>query len=222
MVAATFAWAIQRGLVSTNPARGIRLPRRPAVERFLSVPEARRLLAALTALEEEGGLDLKHAVAIRLLLLTGARKTEIVGLKWAEVDFGRRCFVLPPERSKTGGRVGSRRIHFGDEVMAQLLRLERTGPYVFPAVKGNSGHFTCMQKAWGKARDRAGLGPMRVHDLRHSFASFAVQNGEGIALIRDALGHTTLRMTERYLHMAEGAGRDFAQRASKGIMDLAA
>lgn len=222
VLAATYAWAIQRELVAANPAKGIRLPRRPAKERYLSVPEARRFLLTLDALEKEGGLDVKHAVALRLLLLTGARKTEIVGLRWSEVDFGRRCFTLPPERSKTGGSVGSRRIHFGDEAMAQLVKLQRTGPYVFPAAKGTSGHFTCIQKAWCKTRDRAGLGTMRIHDLRHSFASFAVQNGEGIALIRDALGHTTLRMTERYLHLADGAGRDFAQRASKGIMELAA
>ena len=222
VLAATYAWAIQRELVAVNPAKGIRLPRRPGKERFLSVNEARRLLLALDALEKEGGLDVKHAVAIRLLLLTGARKTEIVGLKWSEVDFGRRCFTLPPERSKTGGSVGSRRIHFGDEAMAQLIKLRRDGLYVFPAAKGTSGHFTCIQKAWCKTRDRAGLGAMRIHDLRHSFASFAVQNGEGIALIRDALGHTTLRMTERYLQLADGAGRDFAKRASKGIMDLAA
>lgn len=220
-LAAAYAWAVKSDLVSSNPVKGLKLPRRASKERFLSVEEGARLFVALEQLEAENAIRGNHADAIRLLLLTGARKSEIVALQWAEIDFGRKCLVLAPERSKTGNRVGDRRIYLGDAALAILARTPRTSAYVFPAAKGNSRHFTSIWGVWQKVRDRAVLGSMRIHDLRHSFASFAVQNGESIALIRDALGHTTLRMTERYLHLGDQSGRDFAERNSKSILDNA-
>ena len=88
----------------------------------------------------------------------------------------------------------------------------RLGDHVFPAAKGGGGHFTGLHKSWTNVREAAGLGGMRIHDLRHSFASFAMDNGENIVAIGRALGHADMRTTQRYLHLRDQEITDLAER----------
>jgi integrase len=216
---AMFNWGAERGLVASNPAARIKLAVRPAKERFLSQIEAAKLLATLTAMVKAKKADAAHADAIRLLLLTGARKSEIVGLRWDEIDFGRTRIELPPERTKAGGKTGERRIPLSPAAMTILAarRPEEAEGLVFPASRGE-GATTGLQKTWEAVRLEAELVDLRLHDLRHSYASFAVADGASLALIAKALGHSTTRVTERYAHLSFDPVQALADRTGKRLM----
>lgn len=119
---AMLGWGIQNDLAADNPARGISLPKRASVERFLSEAEATRLGRTIAELEETNEINPAHGDAMRLLLLTGARKTEITDLKWTEVDLDRRRINLPPERTKAGGKTGQRRIPLSEPAIDILVK----------------------------------------------------------------------------------------------------
>jgi integrase len=199
-VAAMFAWAIDQDLMATNPAKGVRLPRAAARERFLSQAEATHLLGVLARMEAARKVHPRFASALKLLLFTGARKTEILALRWSEIDWAARRIVLPPNRSKTGAKIGERRIPLSDAALEVLRAVPRTADFVFPGGRRSTNHATGLQKVWSEIRTAAGFPSLRVHDLRHSFASLALANNENLYLISRVLGHTTTRMTERYLH----------------------
>ena len=214
---AMFSWAIEEGYMKPpNPCGGVKLPKRLEVERFLSLKEALSLLTALDELEAEGEVSARHAAIFRLLLLTGARRTEIAGLRWSEVNFDRSCLILPPARSKSGEKSGERRITLNASAVEILKGLEKTkgaARYVFPAIKGKSGHTTAEGKIWReKVLPRAKLPGVRIHDLRHSFASFALADGASLALIGKALGHASSRTTERYAKLADDPLRAMAEK----------
>ena len=217
---AMFSWAIEQGhMTGPNPCSGVKLAARPSVERFLSNEQATALLKALAELEEAGEVSKRHASIFKLLLFTGARRVEIAGLRWAEVDYDRARLVLPPDRSKAGAKSGDRRITLNSAAMAILKDLERTrtkSPYVFPAARGDSGHTTTEGKIWReKVLPRAKLSGVRIHDLRHSFASFALADGASLAVIGKALGHASSRTTERYAQLADDPVRAVAERMAE-------
>jgi integrase len=127
--------------------------------------------------------------------------------------------VIPPERTKCGSHNGVRRIPLGKAAREILDGLLRISEFVFPADrKGQSGHLTGIQKVWVRLREKCGLDKMRLHDLRHSFASFAIINGESIYMISAVLGHSTTRMTERYLHLRDEDVRGVAERTTQRII----
>jgi integrase len=213
-----FNWAIARELMEKNPTCRVRLPKRVFRERILTREEASRLLATIARLESEGAMNVHHGDIVRLLLLTGARRSEIMGLRWEEVALERRQLILPPERSKTGGKTGERRIALSPGAAKILQRRTPEGKYVFPALRGKDGHTTGLYKSWYLMRSEAGLGRLRLHDLRHSFASFALESGENILAISAALGHASTQMTERYLHLRADAAGNVADRTSAFIL----
>jgi integrase len=204
---AMFAWAIDHDhLAGANPCAGIKLPPRPTVERFLSAKEAGALFSTLDKLVAGKEIQAKHAAIFKLLLLTGARRNEIAALRWAEVDLERGLLVLPPSRTKAGGKSGDRRIPL-NSLAEKILRSQKKAKgavFVFPADKGKSGHTTAANKVWrNKVRPAAKLAGLRLHDLRHSFASFALADGASLPLIGKALGHASARSTERYAHVKD-------------------
>lgn len=218
-VSAMFAWAMKHGGLELviNPASGASgsLEERPAKERFLSTEESVRLFQTLDAMQAEKSLSANQADAFRLLMLTGGRKTEIAGLRWTEIDLTRNRLTLPPARTKAGEKTGDRRIALGSAAAAILTaRLGANTVYVFPAYRG-AGHIIGLQKAWERVRNRAKLPGLRIHDLRHSYASFAIADGASLLMVARALGHADTRVTERYAHLqgdaldtlAEAAGR---------------
>lgn len=212
-------WAILQDLLSANPSKGLSVPKAAPRERFLSDREAAELFATLKEGQEDGTINGQHANLIRLLLLTGARKSELMALRWEEVDRLRSPLLLAPERTKSGGHNGARRIPLSGAARAVLdCQNPRESGYVFPSARTQDKHMIGIQKTWNQVRRKAGLGNMRLHDLRHSFASFAIANGENIVVIADVLGHASTRMTERYLHLRDDHLNALSERTGQRIL----
>jgi integrase len=191
-----------------NPAAEQSLAPTQHRERFLSSDELRALLLSLRKDENQVA-----ARAILLLLLTGARRNEVTHAKWAFINWQQRTLRVP--LSKSGKE---RFISLNDGAIALLSSVEPQldNPYVFPSpITGKpspSLHFP-----WVRIRDRAGLKDMRLHDLRHSFASFLVNSGVPLYTVQGLLGHTQIRTTQRYAHLADETLSEAAQMAGKVI-----
>ncbi|HSQ21071.1 MAG TPA: site-specific integrase, partial [Blastocatellia bacterium] len=193
----------------TNPCEDVeRFPERKR-ERFLSPKELQQLGHALTAAEVHQ-TETKYAVAaFRILLLTGCRLSEIQRLEWRYVDLEQKELRLPD--SKTGAKT----VHLGEAVVALLTALPRvTGnPYVIVGKK-EKAHLTDLQHPWRRIRKAAGLSDVRIHDLRHTFASGGLLVGEGLAMIGKLLGHTQVQTTARYAHLASDPVKQAATKIS--------
>lgn len=189
-------FAVTRGLRADNPAKGIKKPPIRKLERFLLAQEISRLATALEAEAETTGNPYPSA-AIKLLLLTGARRGEIIGLQWQNVDFNRRCLRLPD--SKTGAKV----VFLNEPALEILRSLPRVSNNLH-VVPGNreGAPFVGINKIWARVRTAAALRDVRLHDLRHSFASVAVGDGLSLPIIGALLGHKNAATTARYAHLA--------------------
>lgn len=190
-----FSWSGRRGEI--NPCTGIERFVEKKRRRYLSTAELGRLGEALAAFETEGGVSPHPIAAIRLLLLTGARLGEILTLRWNYVDRERGCLKLPD--SKTGAK----EIHLNEAAFAVLDAMPREldNPYVIVGQR-SGGHLVNLEKPWQRVRARAGLDDVRLHDLRHSFASIGAGAGLGLPMIGALLGHTQAATTARYAHLA--------------------
>lgn len=213
--AAMFAWAVQQEIIPANPAIGVQKVKPRRRERFLSMAEARHMIETLAELVEAGDIPEPHAAILRLLLFTGARKSEILDLTWGEVDLERGRILLPWHRSKTGEKM----IPLNSAALKELMRRPRSGPYVFPAARGD-GPTVGLYKTWDLVRKRAKLEGVRIHDLRHSFASFAAADGASLYLIGKALGHRQASTTERYAHLTDDPVRAVAEQVGSRFLPL--
>jgi integrase len=206
-----FSFAVSRQLRADNPVRGVkRYPDRKG-ERFLSTAELTKVGAAL-AEAEAGGANPSAAAIIRLLAFTGARKSEIAGLRWSEVDLDGGYLRL--RDSKTG----SKNIPIGapaKEVLASVAAVAGTD-FVFPATAGK-GRFQGVERVWSKVRETAGFPSLRLHDLRHSFASVGLARGDALPVIGAILGHSDVKTTSRYAHLADDPVRKAADEISKTV-----
>jgi integrase len=211
LLGSLFSFAMRQQIRPDNPARGIRRGRDKKMERFLSSAEMARLGDALRVSETEG-LNPKALNIIRLLIFTGARKTEIAALKWSEVDLERGLLALA--ESKTGQKA----LVLPAPAVAILSELARddASQFVFPADEVD-GFFQGTQKIWEKVRKKAGLSDVRLHDLRHSFASAALATGAALPMIGKLLGHSSVQTTARYAHLADDPVRRAADRTASGI-----
>jgi integrase len=193
----------------SNPCEDVeRYPERKR-ERFLSPKELQRLGQALTA-AEANQTETKYAVAaFRILLLTGCRLSEIQTLEWRYVDLEQKELRLPD--SKTGAKT----VHLGEAAATLLKALPRVSgnPYVIVGKKQKS-HLTDLQHPWRRIRKAAGLNDVRIHDLRHTFASGGLLVGEGLAMIGKLLGHTQVQTTARYAHLASDPVKQAATKIS--------
>ncbi|MER9312417.1 site-specific integrase [Mesorhizobium australicum] len=198
LFASLMTYAIDIGLRSDNPAKGIKkFPLRNR-DRYLTSDELKRLGDALEAVQASGANPFALK-AIRFLLLSGSRKSEVLALQWKWIDFDQNLISLPD--SKTGARL----LHLGSAVKLLLETLPKVAnsPYVFPSARGN-GHVVGIRKIWDLVRKKAQLDDLRLHDLRHSFASLAVSSGLSLYVVGKLLGHTQARTTQRYAHLAKG------------------
>ena len=186
--------------VGGNPCRFVVKYKEGKRERFLTAAEYRRVGRALASLEAEQLVTAHAAAALRLLMLTGCRRTEILTLRWDDVD--RKSGELRLRHAKTGARM----VPLTPPVAAVLAGIARMrgNPWVFSTGRPNR-HLTHLSYAWYRVRDRAGLEDVRIHDLRHSFASRALALGESLAMIGRLLGHTDAGSTARYAHLARDA-----------------
>lgn len=215
-LSAMFGHARRLGLVKVNPCLGVSKFASRKVERFLSTDELERLGEAMREGETTGipwepdpekqtkhapkpenrfvKLDAGAIAAIRLLLLTGARCGEILGLKWDWVDLERSILFLPD--SKTGKKA----IILNGPATAILEGMSRVGPFVIPGADPQTPRAD-LKKPWAALCRRAGLSGVRIHDLRHTHASFGVCAGFGLPIVGKLLGHTQPQTTARYAHL---------------------
>ena len=208
--------AAERGLAAprANPCRGLPRYRAGRRERFLTDAELRRLGGALARLEKDGAIAPHAAAAIRLLALTGCRRNEILRLRWDDVRL--ETMELCLRDSKTGPKT----VPLSPEAAEILARLPRVpgNPWVVPGRRTGapvSGIFL----PWRRARRLAGLDDVRLHDLRHSFASRALALGESLPTIARLLGHARVETTSRYAHLARDTIREAAARVARTIGD---
>ncbi len=196
----------------TNPRKRIsKYPERKR-ERFLSEAELRRVGEVLGEMAAER-IEMPSAIAaVRLLMLTGCRLNEILTLKWKHVHL--RSCELRLDDSKSGAKV----VQLGEAAVEVLrnLRPAPKNPWVLPG-KLDGGRLTDLQPFWQRVRARAGLNNVRIHDLRHTFASVAAGQGKSLPMIGRMLGHSQIQTTARYAHLAAGTVREAANDVSRMI-----
>ena len=160
----------------------------------------------------DGGVSVHAVAAIRLLLLTGCRKSEILSLRWQDVDLAAGEIRLAD--SKTGPRA----VPLSPPAVRVLEELPRLAdsPWVIPGQKPGT-HLTNLDGPWWIIRKRAGLEEVRIHDCRHSFASRALALGESLPVIAKLLGHSQIQTTARYAHLARDSVRASAARVAASI-----
>ncbi len=230
VVGSMYAFAGRAGIVpeSTNPARGIEKFKEGRRERFLTGAELERLGGAIREAEttgipwtmDESKATAKHipklkrstkiepsaAAALRLLLFTGCRLREILHLRWEHVDFERGCLFLPDSKS------GRKTVILNAPALAVLTGLQQIGPYVVPGDDPEQPRHD-LKRPWNAITKRAGLTGVRLHDLRHTYASFGAGGGLGLPIIGRLLGHAHAATTARYAHL----DNDPLRRASEAI-----
>jgi integrase len=230
VIGSMYAFAARASIVSegTNPARGIDKFKETRRERFLTSEELERLGSAIREAESSGiawavdetKSNAKHvpkvnrftqiapsaAAALRLLLFTGCRLREILHLRWDYVDVERGCLFLPD--SKTGRKT----IILNAPALAVLNGLERISPHVIPGDDPKHPRHD-LKRPWDAVTRRAGLTGVRLHDLRHTYASFGAGGGLGLPIIGRLLGHAQATTTARYAHL----DNDPLRRASEAI-----
>lgn len=196
--------AVACGHQDSNPARGVVRNASPLRTRFLSRIEVARLRAALNTHRGRGS-GRQQADIIRLLLLTGCRKGELVGLKWSEVSEG----MLRLRDSKTGPRL----VYLNDQARRIIIRQPRNGgPFVFPSLSDSSRPRSSELSLWRKVRREARIEDVRLHDLRHTFATHAVMQGVPLPIVSQLLGHSRSRMSLRYAHAGDRETEAAAER----------
>ena len=195
-----------------NPCRHVKKYPEHKRERFLSDDEYRRLGVALRDAEKEGFASPAAIAAIRLLMLTGCRSGEILSLRWDYVDLDMGELRLP----------GAKVVHLGDPAISVLRGIPRTegNPWVLPGLKPDK-HIAYLHDSWRRILDRAGIENLRIHDLRHSFASGGLLVGEGLPMIGKLLGHSKVQTTARYAHLANDPLKAAANRIAGRIAEVA-
>lgn len=184
----------------SNPRKKLKKYPMKARERYLSKDEVKRLGAVLDEMKQYPDENLAAVYCIQLLLLTGCRLGEIQTLRWDYYDRDNRYIRLPD--SKTGAKI----VYIGAAVVNLLAEIERhparpkDNPYVIWGKKPGT-HMADVQNAWQRFRNAADISDVRIHDLRHSFASFAVNKGMSLPMIGRLLGHSQVQTTARYAHL---------------------
>jgi integrase len=212
----------------SNPCKGVDRYKETPRERLLTAEELARLGDALAEAENgpqparqkerkarQSAEDYRAIACIRLLAFTGARLSEILTLQWAWIDFERGLARLPD--SKTGAKT----LILTAPALAIINALPRVkgNPYILPGDRKGT-HFVGVQKPWQRIRKLAGLDDVRLHDLRHAFASIAVASGDSLYLVGKVLGHRQASTTERYAHLAPDPVRAVADRTAQRIAGM--
>ena len=194
-----------------NPCRHARYYREKSRERFLTPEEFRRLGAALRNYESTSSTRASAVAALRLLMLTGCRTGEILSLRWDDVD--RTAGVLRLRDGKTGPRM----VPLTGPVQAVLDGIERVEGVPWVIRSKSDARLTGLFSHWKGIREEAGLDDVRVHDLRHSYASRALALGEGLTVIGRLLGHNKVETTAKYAHLVRDAEKAAAARTGDSI-----
>lgn len=201
-------WEVYEG---RNTATKADMKREQHRERFLGEPELRRLFQALG--DEPNRV---YATLIAFLVTTGARRGEAMNARWEHIDFERQFWTIPI--SKSGKK---RFIPLGDSALQLLAGLPgpASSPWVFPG-RDPTKPVGCIKKTWVRVKEAAGIaGDLRIHDLRHTFASLLAGNGRSLQVIGRLLGHSSTAMTLRYAHLCDDHLREAANLALPSFGD---
>lgn len=220
LLRAMLAWGESEGLVSGNAAAGVKVAASGTRDAILeSAAQYEALFRALDRMENERRIRGPAADAIRVIALTGARRGEIAGLRWSHVDLKGGRLVIPPTQHKTGRKTGKPRvIALPSAAQAIIARQPEGAPgaLVFQPAHGDSP--ISLDKPWRAVRAEAGLPDgIGMHGLRHSLASRMAMDGAQAAEIMTALGHRQMSTAQRYVHWAESAHAQLAERAAAHI-----
>jgi len=193
-----------------NPTSGIPKFPEPKRDRWLNDDELSRLLEALGRHPSQRAAD-----AIRLLLLTGARRSEVFGMKWEEVDLARGVWTKPAHTTK---QKRTEHIPLSDQAVHLLKRImahsDGLSDFVFPSRNGDQP-IGDLKKSWAAIQKDAGLSGVRLHDLRHTYAAHLVSSGMSLPIVGRLLGHTQPQTTQRYAHLADAALRQATNQFGK-------
>lgn len=200
-------WGLPR--LERNPAKKVQLYDEPHRQRFLSGAETRALFDALRADENQ-----LAARAIELLLLTGSRRNEITHARWENVDLEKGTLLVPLSKS---GKPRTIVLNAAAIALISSLPSRRESDWLFPSPRTNKPA-QGLYYPWDRIRKRAGLADVRLHDLRHSYASNLVNGGVSLYVVQQLLGHSSPRMTQRYSHLEQGTLAQASEIAAQTVM----
>ncbi|MCW0001347.1 site-specific integrase [Pararhizobium sp. YC-54] len=236
LISSLYGSAAVAGLVprGTNPTFGVGKNKENARERFLSDDELMALGSAITVAETTGipyptpqakpGKKAKHIArsrppyivsttvtnALRVLILTGRRLREILHARWTDIDFERNILTIFT-------KAGRRNLHMPEPAMDIIRKMPRLSGYVFPQEKDKKKPLNTLDGPWNAIRRYCGLVDVRLHDLRHSFASVTISGGASLPVVGKLLGHTNAKTTQRYAHLADNPVREALAKAAAHI-----
>jgi integrase len=203
--------------VGSNPARGVRAHPERQRRRYASPQELARLRAAMQRWEAAGPLAVRWRFIqlVRLLLLTGARLREVMCAEWSEIDWGRGVLRVPAERGKTGAA----EVRLSDRAVEVLRALEAAAGGSRWVIPGETGERPLVgyRRMWLALLEEAGVSDLRVHDLRHTFASYSLSGGQTLGTVGQLLGHRSTQTTSRYAHLVDDAARAAVERVSDDL-----
>jgi integrase len=212
-----FTLAMKWRMRADNPVKGLARNPETKRKRYLTRDELARLTRALAEHPSQ-----EMANAFRLLLLTGARKGEVLSARWDQFDFGRNVWIKPGHTTK---QRTEHEVPLGDAALALLRNVRKAAAdeavYLFPS-HGTSGHLAEVKKAWRTICKRAGINGLRVHDLRHSHAAFLASAGFSLPTIGALLGHTQPSTTHRYAHLLDDPLREATNKVGTVLAGLVA
>lgn len=217
-----FSFAVENEWRSDNPCTRVKKYPENKIERYLTDVETQSLWVTLGADKDQCA-----ATIIKVLLLTGARRQEVLTMRWADLDL---TSSAPSWTLRAGHQKGERSVRKDlvrplDPVAANILLAWKKSQaipslhWVFPSERKIGSYRTCFKYAWNRIRRTVGIEDVRIHDLRHSFASFAVNSGASLEAIGAALGHKDLRTTQRYAHLTDQTVRGVVNAVSACILD---
>ena len=216
VVSKMFALSVRWGMRADNPCKGIEKNLEHHRRRYLREGELPRLLTALA-----GYPDRRIANVFLLLILTGARRGEVLAMRWADVDLGTGKWSKPPSSTKQESwhevpLSEPVKVLLGDIRKQQTAKRKELPEYVFPG-NGETAHIVSIKKAWAAICKSAGITGLRIHDLRHSFASQLVSGGASLPLIGALLGHASPATTQRYAHLFDSPQRAAVEKVGTAI-----
>lgn len=214
MLSKMFSLALRWKWAADNPCKGIERAPEYRRERYLSGEEITRLLQALQSYAERGPWQGQSANAIRLLILTGARRMEVLGAKWEQFDLDAGVWSKPPASTK---QKEPHRVPLSGPAVALLSGIEQSSEFVFPG-RGTDSHQKDIKNAWGTVTKLAGIKDARLHDLRHTYAAHLASAGQSLPIIGALLGHTQAQTTQRYAHLLDDPLRQATERVA-GMID---
>jgi integrase len=213
VLSSMFTLAIRWRYRTDNPCRGVEKNREHPRERYLTGAETARLMRELDADRDQVSADL-----LRLALLTGARRNEIIALKWQDVDLTEGRWTKP--HTKAGEK---QHVPLNAQACAVLADRYAKDPAIEqPFLRGRKlfSAERAVEHCWGRVRVAANLEGMRMHDLRHSFASTLANRGAGLLVIGKLLGHKRVETTKRYAHLTDDTVRAASEAAGRAIAGL--